>query len=113
MDFKLSEIQVDDYYAYESVHMLCKCCQIIDCDLDRMRVGYVCSTCGEVTDGAMLAFPINIQILIEQIQTAFHIKSPKAEVIGSNYSNISTVLFFCVLKEALINLLLKRAMEKT
>ena len=100
---QLSEIDTQDASTLVCNHMICKHCGVIDRDSERMRVGSTCKTCDKVSNGGLLAFPINIHMLVDLVQQAYHSKPLVSQIYGAQSPAISTVLFFCALREVLIN----------
>lgn len=93
----------------------CQCCSIVDTNMERMRKGFVCPSCSQTTDGTQLYFHINIRILIDLIQEA-HLSAEapvKAEKLykGEGANDVSVVIFFCTLSEALLENLIIRLMS--
>ena len=83
---------------------ICKACGIIDDDQDWMRSGHVCAKCGIPSSGGRLALPITIHILVDLVQQAYHSRTALGPPDDSpQASGVGTVLFFCSLREALLN----------
>lgn len=87
---------------------LCRHCQIVDRDLNRLRVGYECPVCSTPSPGGMMYFGLSIHTLINLMQEAFHAASQIHDelteiTIETDAHNISVVLFFCTLREILLN----------
>jgi hypothetical protein len=91
--------------------LVCPHCQIIDRDRERTRSGYKCSTCGMPGRGGRLYFESSILVLIDLMQEAFHSQPNRSieESEGATYEahNVSVVLFFCTLREVLMNWLIQ------
>ena len=87
-------------------YYVCGICHIVDREHGRSRVGFPCPTCGSESDGGYSYFPANISILASLIRKAFHAYAP--DELARQFSNtghaqsISTILFFCCLREALL-----------
>ena len=84
-------------------HLICASCAVVDRDRGRMKRGHVCSICGVPGEGGRLSFPISIHILVDLIQQAYHSHSPTGPLGGPNGEDVGTVLYFCTLREALLN----------
>lgn len=87
---------------------VCRHCRIVDLDDRRLCGGYVCPVCKVPGDCGMMYFEMSIHTLVNLMQEAFHMQSkPQDEwfesQIETNSHNISVVLFFCTLREILIN----------
>ena len=92
-------------------HLTCKTCAVVDRDWERMRKGHVCSTCGTPGEGGRLYFPISIHILVDLIQQAFHSNVSTTPPRGPQGPDVGTVLYFCSLREALLNHFLVSALN--
>ncbi len=92
-------------------HMICASCSVVDCNLDRMVRSHVCTACGEPGEGGRLYFPISIHILVDLIQQAYHSQAPTVTPRGPNGHDVGTVLYFCTLREALLNHFLKENLK--
>ena len=96
-------------------YVACKGCQIVDRDHDRARSGHICSTCGHVSEGAILYFHVNIHIPIDLIQESYHSISAKQNTEklyeGEGPHDVSVVIFFCTLREALLDNLINNIMR--
>ncbi|MGF2685814.1 hypothetical protein ACQUWM_04880 [Marinobacter sp. DUT-3] len=88
---------------------------MLDRNKERMRKGFECPACGYKSSGGRMHFHINIHILIDLIQESYH--SPPG---GAGYDqlyegdgphDISVVIFFCTLREALLENLISRLMS--
>ena len=84
-------------------HLVCATCAVVDRDWDRMKRGHECSACGTPGEGGRLYFPISIHILVDLIQQAYHSQSATGPLGGPNGEDVGTVLYFCTLREALLN----------
>ena len=87
---------------------VCQHCRVVDRDNERLRVGYVCPVCGNPGDGGTMYFELSIHTLINLMQEAFHAASERYDEeteirIETDAHNISVVLFFCTLREMLLN----------
>lgn len=99
----LAEVDNQPASTVACSHLTCASCAIVDKDWDRMRRGHVCSVCGESSECGRLHFPISIHILVDLIQQAYHSQSPTGPLDGPNGADVGTVLYFCTLREALLN----------
>ncbi len=88
------------------MRFICEKCGIIDTDMDRMRAGHECAECRNVSVSARLALPIAIHILVDLVQQAYHSRSQELPDGSPHVSGVGTVLFFCSLREALLNWLM-------
>lgn len=84
-------------------HMICINCSIVDREWGRMKHGHLCEACGFAGEGGRLHFPISIHILVDLIQQSYHSQSPVGRLAGPNGQDVGTVLYFCTLREALLN----------
>lgn len=99
----LSQIDSQPLSDLVCVHFLCKSCGIIDQDWDRARSGSRCLECNTEGDGASLVFPVSIHILVDLIQQSYHSNSPTGPLNSPQGSDVGPVLYFCTLREALLN----------
>lgn len=88
-------------------HQICEHCHIVDRDKGRGRVGHKCPKCGIPSKGGHMYFHLNIHTLINLMQEAYHSEPNKNFVDeysgGKDSHNISIVLFFCTLRESLLD----------
>lgn len=88
---------------------MCRECHVVDRDEGRIRVGHLCGTCGQPGEGGMMYFELSALLLIDLMQEAFHTpalaQSGYTNASGDAH-NVSVVLFFCTLREVLLNSLL-------
>jgi hypothetical protein len=103
----LSEIDTQPASMLVCDHLICQSCGIVDRDYGRLRNGYCCSECGVKSESGRLVFPISIHVLVDLVQQAFHSQSPTGPLDAPQGSDIGTVLFYCTLREALLNTFLR------
>lgn len=103
MALQLADIDTQDASTLVCDYLICGNCGIIDRDHSRMRRGNKCSTCGKESEAGRLAFPINVHILVDLVQQAYHSKAPIGPISGPQVPSIGTILLFCTLREALLN----------
>lgn len=104
-----SEITRDPLGLLLSGHIICQGCHIVDTDPMRGRVGYPCPICGRESEGGWLYFSINIPILIDLMQESYHTKTNGTIVRlyeGAGPHDISVVIYFCALREILLDKLI-------
>jgi len=88
---------------------MCRICRVIDRDEGRIEYGHKCATCGTPGEGGLLYFEVSVLFLIDLMQEAFHTPGSAGRgQAGPNRDahNVSVVLFFCTLREVLINWLI-------
>ena len=88
---------------------MCRNCRVVDRDQGRIRYGHNCGTCGAPGEGGLMYFEVSVLFLIDLIQEAF--QSPAVDRTDRNGSireahNVSVVLFFCTLREIVLNWLI-------
>lgn len=113
------EIQKQRLSAVLDDFTICKSCEIVDRDDNRIVVGYRCPRCGAIGDGARSYFPSSVRTLIDLMQEFYHLKqesdmdSDKGPSIsnGGNHQ-LAVVIFFCTLVEVLLHYFLERRMSK-
>jgi len=103
---KLSEITEQSLSSLVCSYFVCETCYFVDGDRKRSQTGHPCSVCNTPSDGGHFYFHINIFILIDLIQDAFH-SSPRempflSGTDGKEARRVSVILFFCTLREALL-----------
>ena len=103
---KLADIQGQSLSSLVCDFMICKRCGIVDRERSRIIANSQCPACHESAGIACLYFGLNISILLDLIQQSYHSATPKAEALGPQSSDVAVVLFFCALREALLNNLL-------
>jgi hypothetical protein len=84
-------------------HLICKNCGFVDRDWERMKRGHICSVCCQPGDGGRLHFPVGVHILVDLIQQTYHSQSPTGPPDGPHGKDVGTVIYFCTLREALLN----------
>jgi len=96
-------------------YLECQECKIVDRNNDRIKNGFKCPICGYISQGGLLYFHINILILLDLIQESFHsLKFETGEgrfYEGEGPSDISVVIFYCTLREALLDNLIARLLR--
>ena len=112
---KITEIKNQSLSTVIANYLECQGCKIVDQNLQRMRKGYKCSICGYVSDSGLLYFNINTHILIDLIQEAYQSSNLETETEklyeGQGAHDISVIIFFCTLREVLLDNLIKRLMH--
>lgn len=99
----LSEINGQPLSTLVCDHLICKNCGVIDRDYGRLKKGYRCKHCQADSEAGRLVFPINIHVLVNLVQQAYHSQSPTGPLYGPKGQYVGTVLFYCSLREALLN----------
>jgi hypothetical protein len=99
----LAEIKSQSASTLVCGQLVCPACAVVDHDWDRMRCGHLCTTCGTPSEAGRLYFPINIHILVDLMQQAYHSRSPNGPLDGPQGRDVGTILYFCTLREALLN----------
>jgi hypothetical protein len=90
----------------------CEFCRIVDKDRNRSRFGYECPVCSKPSKGGVMYFEISVHLTIDLIVEAFTTEH-KVEHEGTEYEYItnthfiSVLLFFCTLREILLNGLIR------
>ncbi|MHB8771973.1 MAG: hypothetical protein ACYC7J_13330 [Syntrophales bacterium] len=103
---ELSEIKNKSLWPDVAKYFICSHCRIVDSDIRRMERGHQCPTCRKTSDDGRFFFDLNILTLIDLIHEAFHTKSWKeseydSKAIGA--ASLSVLLFFCSLREVLLD----------
>lgn len=83
--------------------MICRRCGIVDRERSRIVVNSPCPACHRPAGIAQIYFGLNIGILIDLAQQSYHSAVPTKETLGPQSSDVGVVLFFCTLREALLN----------
>jgi len=100
---QLSEIDSQPLSMVVCNHLICRTCGIIDRDRGRLSKGHRCSTCNAEGDGGVAVFSVNIWVLVDLLQQAFHSQSPTGPLDAPQGNSVGTILYFCTLREALLN----------
>lgn len=107
MGRQLSDIANQPLSSLVSDHLICEKCRVVDRDNSRMRAGYCCPTCGKSSDAGRLYFSINIHILVDLLQEAYHSdqqSKKKARLYrGCGSHDIAVIIYFCTLRETLLD----------
>lgn len=107
MENSLSSIKDQDASQVACAWFLCTHCGIVDRDMQRMRVGHDCGSCGRSSEGGRLYFSTTIHILVDLVHQAYHSNAPVGPVQGPQTGAVETIVFFCALRESLLVLFLK------
>ncbi len=86
--------------------MICKHCGIVDRERSRIIVDTPCPSCHKPAGRARLYFDLNVTVLIDLVQQSYHSAMVMEDGLGPQASDVGVVLFFCILREALLNNLL-------
>jgi hypothetical protein len=72
---------------------------------ERFSKGQQCSECGNVNNTNLLFYPMNIWMLIDLIQDAYHSQPliERRDYIQSRPHDVSVVIYFCTLREVLLS----------
>lgn len=100
---ELSEIDFQHASTLVCDQMQCQACGWIDRDRDRMRKGHRCKVCNTESEGARLAFSVNISVLVNLCQEAYFSQPKLTTPYSPQSANIAPILFFCTLRECLLN----------
>jgi hypothetical protein len=87
-------------------HLICRSCGIIDRDYGRMKKGYICTTCQSESECGRMVFPITISVLVDLAQESYHSHYRESIDSGPHGRDVSVLIYFCTLREALLNALL-------
>jgi hypothetical protein len=83
--------------------MICARCGTVDREKSRCEVNSDCPACQQPAGFAQLYHPINVRILVNLMQQTYHSSPPADPVSGPQASDIGTIIFFCTLRESLLN----------
>ena len=91
-------------------YQICGHCHVVDQDHGRVQHGHVCATCGEPGhEGGMMYFESSIHTMAALIQEASkQLVRRHREIDASQIHNVSIVIFFCTVREALLNWFIKQ-----
>lgn len=107
----LADIDTQPASTLACGHLICKNCGVVDRDWDRMTPGHICAECGKPGDGGRLYFHVGVHILVDLIQQAYHSQSPAGPPNGPDGKDVGTVIYFCTLRESLLNHFLIETMK--
>ena len=92
----------------------CQQCRIVDGHMERGGK-FECPTCMKINNGGRIYFHINIHILIDLIQESYHSANVESGVAklykGKGAHDISVIIFFCTLRETLLENLIIRLIQ--
>lgn len=100
---RLSEIDSQLISTIICDYLICRNCGVINRNYERTQSGYRCQTCDMESDSGTLAFPISVCVLIDLVQQTFHSHAPTPTSFGFQSADVGTILYFCTLREALLN----------
>lgn len=83
--------------------MICERCGTVDREHSRMVVDSACPACHLPAGVARLYYPINAHILVDLVQQSYHSDAPISPISGPQAPTLGVILFFCTLREVLLN----------
>ena len=91
----------------------CTSCKIVDTDRGRSTVGHPCQTCNKPSNGGDMYFDSSVHLVVDLIEEAASsehtIKYPDTAMeYSENTHFVSVLLFFCTLREILLNNLIRQ-----
>jgi hypothetical protein len=95
-------------------HQTCGHCMVVDQHMERLERGYLCPICKMPGNTGYAFFDLNILTLIDLIQEAFHTKpwkTPEFEHVNNNAHSLSVLIFFCTLREILLERIIYNLMN--
>jgi hypothetical protein len=102
MDRSDADMIVDFARTYQ----VCRECGFVDRDQGRLKVGYKCSVCGVQSEGGLMFLELNVLVLIRQIYEAYYFSDTAVEesymAEPEEFKDLAVVVFFCILKEVLL-----------
>jgi hypothetical protein len=99
----LAEIDNQDISTLVCDFMICERCGEVDREHSRMVANSLCPACKKPAGVARLYYPINIRVLVDLVQQAYHSYAPVGPISGPQAPVVGTILYFCTLREALLN----------
>lgn len=99
----LSEIDDQALSTLVCNQLICQSCGVIDRDYTRLMKGHRCTTCSAEGEAGHLVFPLNVHILVDLVQQSFHSTCRHRQDGGPQDSDIGTIIYYCTLREALLN----------
>jgi hypothetical protein len=108
---KLAEIRDTSISPIIANYQLCGHCKKVDQDMGRLCVSYKCPVCDMPGDTGHGFFDMDIQILIDLIQEAYHLRPRKKLSIPVHAHSLSVLVLFCTLREVLLERLIAHLME--
>lgn len=91
-------------------YQICADCRIIDRDHHRRQYGYLCPVCGKPGQGGHSYFEISVHVLTSLVEESADARRPRSNstrFVSVNVPHIAAVLFFCTLRELLLNWLIE------
>ena len=109
--------QYRDMSGMASSYFLCLNCGIVDQDENRSVPGHACSMCGVSPCGCRVFFRLGVSIIIQLIETSYF-RWPEQSTYDElsrqrreDLRNSATLIFFCSLKELLLETFTEDMME--
>lgn len=99
----LAEIDHQDASTLICDLMICARCGTVDRERSRIVANSLCPACQRPAGVARLYYPVNVHILVDLVQQSYHSYAPVGPISGPQVSTVGTILFFCTLREVLLN----------
>jgi hypothetical protein len=111
MDRTNADMIVDFAMTYQ----VCEECGFVDRDSERSKVGHKCPVCEAPSQGGLIFLPMNVLMIIRHISEAFNFSDISAEESHiskpEEFKDLAVVVFFCILKEVLLENFLSTLMH--
>ena len=110
---KVSEITGQSLSTLVAAFHVCQCCDLVDRDHERMKFGHPCPNCGGRSKGGLQYFDLSTHALIDPMQESFHQKPTQSSRLlsSSNAHTLAVVIYFCTLREVLLEHFLRELMR--
>lgn len=98
-----------NWNLYNASYFICTQCWVVDLDRSRMSRGYPCPVCGCTTAApGRMYFHVNIMVLIDLLEESYGSLEDLDVEENVAAGPVAIVLFFCTLKEALLEHFLRQ-----
>jgi hypothetical protein len=116
-------MEIDEFIKFGKVqtiamsYQICRDCHVVDTFSDRIRVGSLCPTCSVPSKGGRMFFDGAVLTIVDLMQEAYCAipKPPEKNLFSYSPSErahaAAVVVFFCTLKELLLERFLNMIME--
>jgi len=99
----LADVDNQDASTLVCDFMICGRCGIVDRKHSRIVANSLCPACHQPAGVARLYYPISVHILVDLAQQSYHSTAPVGPISGPQAPAVGAILFFCTLREVLLN----------
>lgn len=99
----LADIDNQDASTLVCDFMICNHCGIVDRERSRIVANSLCPACRKPAGVARLYYPVSVHILVDLVHQSYHSYAPVGPISGPQAPTVGAILFFCTLREKLLN----------